>query len=463
MKKVIVIGAGPGGYSAAVRLAKKGFEVTLIDKNYAGGTCLNVGCIPTKTLLDNISLFEHFKDSVQKKKIFSGEVNINVKNLVSQQSEVIKQLTTGLEKLFQKQKVNFIKGEAKLISENKVLVKKVDGEQELFADEIIIATGSSPRSIPTFEFDRKLIVSSDEIWNVPSVPESLLIVGSGPIGVEFARVFNALGSKVTIAEIKEFICPIVDLEISENLARSLKRRGIGLKPNTASKFISKTNSKVTVEFISTIDNQRETQDFDQVLIAVGRKPNTENINLEKAEVEIEPQGFIKVNEFLQTNKKNIWAIGDITNFPQLAHTASAQAKIVAENISGKKIKFDGSLIPGCIFGYPEIAFVGDTEETLKEKKVEYKTGKFLFLATGKAKASGLTEGLVKVLMDKNTRKILGAHILGAEASNLIHELVVAMQNELTVDEIVNSIHAHPTYSEVVFEALEDCLGESLYV
>ena len=469
MKKVIVIGAGPGGYSVAVRLAKKGFEVTLIDKNYVGGTCLNVGCIPTKTLLDQISLFEHFKDSALKKKIFSGDVNINVKNLVSQQAEVIKQLTTGLEKLFQKQKINFIKGEAKLLSENKVLVKKMDEEQEIFADEIIIATGSSPRSIPTFEFDGKLIVSSDEIWNIPTVPESLLIVGSGPIGVEFARVFNTLGSKVTIAEIKEFICPIVDLEISENLARSLKRRGIGLKPNTASKFISKTSSTVKVEFISTVDNQRETRDFDQVLIAVGRKPNTENIDLEKAGIEIEPQGFIKVNDFLQTNKKHIWAIGDITNFPQLAHTASAQAKIVAENISGKKIKFagkkikfDGSLIPSCIFGYPEIAFVGDTEEALKEKNIEYKTGKFLFLATGKAKASGLTEGLVKVLMDKNTRKILGAHILGAEASNLIHELVVAMQNELTVDKVVNSIHAHPTYSEVVFEALEDCLDESLY-
>ena len=460
MKRVIIIGAGPGGYYTAVKLAKAGLDVTLIDKKYAGGTCLNIGCIPTKALLDHISLFEHFRESVLKKKIFSGEVSINIDNLRAHQLEIIKQLTSGLEKLFQKNKIKFIKGEAKLISDKKVSVESKDGKIEISADEIIIATGSKPRSIPSFEFDRVLIVSSDEIWNIPRVPEKLLVIGSGPIGIEFARVFNILGSKVTIAEIKEFICPILDLEISENLVRSLKRREISLKPNTASKFLSKTKDKVKVEFISTVESKRETEEFDQVLIAVGRSTNVENIGLENAGIELDSQGFVKVDKYMQTNKKNIWALGDITNFPQLAHTASTQAKTVSENILGKKKEFTGNLIPSCIFGYPEIAFVGETEEMLREKKADYKTGKSLFLASGKAKASGLIEGLVKILMDKNTKKILGAHIIGPEASNLIHELVVAMQNNLTVDKITDSICAHPTYSEVVFEALEDCLGEA---
>ncbi len=463
MKKITIIGAGPGGYHAAVKLAKAGMDVTLIDKKYAGGTCLNIGCIPTKTLLDHISLFEHFRDSSLKKKIFSGEVSINIDSLRNYQTEVVKQLTSGLEKLFSKNKIKFVSGEARLISDKKVLVESKEGKVEIDADEIIIATGSSPRSIPTFEFDKKLIVSSDEIWNVPKVSEKLLIVGSGPIGIEFARVFNGLGSKVTIAEIKGFICPILDLEISENLVRSLKRRGINLKPNTASKFLSKTENKIKVEFISTVESQRETQEFDQVLIAVGRNPNVENLGLEKAGIELDPQGFVKVSKLMETNKKNIWAVGDITNFPQLAHTASSQAKIVSENILGTKKEFNGNLIPSCIFGYPEIAFVGETEEALKEKKADYKAGRFLFLASGKAKASGLTEGLCKVLMDLNTNKILGAHIIGPEASNLIHELVVAMKNDLTVDKIVKSVHAHPTYSEVVLEALEDCLGEAVHI
>ena len=456
-KKIVIIGAGPGGYHAAVKLAKAGMDVTLIDKKYAGGTCLNIGCIPTKTLLDHISLFEHFRESSLKKKLFSGEVSINIDSLRNYQAEVIKQLTSGLEKLFWKNKVKFVSGEAKLISDKKILVESKGQKAEIDADEIIIATGSSPKSIPTFEFDKKLIVSSDDVWNIPKVPEKLLIIGSGPIGIEFARVFNGLGSKVTVAEIKEFICPILDLEISENLVRSLKRKGISLKPNTASKVLSKTEDKIKVEFISTMDSQREVQEFDQALIAVGRSPNVENLGLEKAGIELDLQGFIKVSKSMETSKKNIWAAGDITNFPQLAHTASTQAKIASENILGKQKKFNGELIPSCIFGYPEIAFLGETEEALKRRKADYKAGRFLFLANGKAKASGLTEGLVKILMDNNTGKILGAHIIGAEASNLIHELVVAVQNDLTVDKIVHSIHAHPTYSEIVLEALEDCL------
>jgi dihydrolipoamide dehydrogenase len=326
-----------------------------------------------------------------------------------------------------------------------------------------MACGSKPKGVPTFEFDNKFIVSSDNIWNIPSVPNNLLVVGSGPIGIEFARIFHALGSKVTISEIKESICPILDLEISEHLVRSLKKRGVLIRSNTASKFVETSNGKVKVQFISAIDGTKEPSEFDQVLVAVGRKPNTENIGLEEAGIELEGGGFIKVNEYLQTNKSNVWAIGDVTNFPQLAHTASFQARIVSSNILGEKITFCGDLIPSCIFGYPEIAFVGQTEEALKESKVSYKAGKFLFLTSGKAKASGLTEGIVKILMDNNSQKILGAHIIGPEASNLIHELVVAMQNNLTVPQIASSIHIHPTYSEVVLEALEDCLGEAVHI
>ena len=461
MKKVVIIGSGPGGYYGAIKLAKSGFQVTIIEKKKIGGTCLNVGCIPTKVLLDHISLNEHLNDAVRKKTL-EGTAQISQEGLRKYQLDVIKQLSGGLEKLFQKEKINLLYGEAKLVSDNQVLVKQENQEITLEADEIIIATGSNPRSVPTFTIDGKQIVSSDDIWNIPTVPKNMLVVGSGPIGIEFARVFNRLGTKVTISEIKESICPILDLGISENLVRSLKRRGITVKPNAASKFVEKKDL-VKVEFLSTTDSKKETGEFEMVLVAVGRKPNTENLGLEAVGVELAPGGFIKTNELMQTNIKHVWAIGDITNHPQLAHTASYQARVVSENILGKKAQFDPRFIPSCIFGYPEIAFVGDTEEMLKEKKASYRAGKFLFLASGKAKASGLTEGLVKVLMDKSTNKILGAHIIGPEASTLIHEMVIAMQNDLTVDQLAKSIHAHPTYSEVIMEALEDCLGEAVHV
>lgn len=463
-KNIVIIGAGPGGYHAALLLSRLNFNITLIEKEYIGGACLNVGCIPSKVLLDHISLFEHFNDLVSKKKIFSGsDIKINPENLKQFQKDVILQLRQGLEKLFIKRKIKLVYGEVKLISDKKVLVKSKNGSAEIDADEIIIGTGSKVKKVPGFNFDGKLIVSSDDLWNIPRIPKSLLVIGSGPIGIEFARVFNALGSKVTISEIKEKICPILDTEISENLARSLKRRGIVLKPNCASKFIKEGNSHAVVEFLSTVDSNKNTDQFDMVLVAIGREPNVKDLGLEDVGVELEQNTFIKVNPKMQTNIKNIWAIGDVTNYPQLAHTASFQARVTASNISGKEAVFKSDAIPSCIFGYPEVAFVGLNEDELKEKKVNYKAGKFLFLASGKAKASGLTEGLVKVLMDTNTKKILGAHIIGPEASNLIHELVVAMQNGLTVEQVTSSIHAHPTYSEVVLEALEDCLGEAPHV
>ena len=469
-KKVVIIGSGPGGYYAALLLAKQNQEVTLVDRQHIGGTCLNVGCIPTKALLDHISLFEHFKDTALKKKIFEGDnlknLKINLENLRSFQTEIIKQLAQGLEKLFKNNKINFLYGEAKLLSKTKVLVKGKDenGESEIEADEIIIGTGSRPKAVPGFNFDKNYVVSSDDIWNIPKIPEKLLVIGSGPIGIEFARVYNALGSKVTVAEIQEVICPILDGEISENLVRSLKRRGITVRPNTASKFVKKENALLTIEFLSTQNSEKTSEEFNQVLIAVGREPNTENLGLEDENLGIEQAGrFIKVNNKMQTNVENIWAIGDVTDYPQLAHTASSQARVAASNILGNLSSFNGDVIPSCIFGYPEIAFVGASEKMLKEKKINYKAGKFLFLASGKAKASGLTEGLVKILMDTNTKQILGAHIIGPEASNLIHELVVGMQNNLTVDKIAHSIHAHPTYSEVVLEALEDCLGTAVHV
>lgn len=465
MRKVVIIGSGPGGHHAALRLAStQSAQITLVEKNYAGGTCLNVGCIPSKALLEYTSLFEYFVESSIRKKIFlNGKLDISLGGLRSFQQEVISQLQQGLEKSFKKRNINFIYGEAKLLSDKRVQVEREEDKSELEADEIIIAVGSKPRTIPGFQFDKKFIVSSDDTWNIPSVPANLLIIGSGPIGVEFARVFSVLGSNVTLAEIQDRICPVLDVEISENLVRSLKRRRIILKSNFASKFVEKKKGKVAVEFISTKDTKKETAEFDQVLVAVGRKPNTEGLGLENAGVELDPQGFIKVNQYLETSQKNIWAIGDVTNFPQLAHTASFQARVVSDNILGKSRSFKGDIIPSCIFGYPEVAFVGATEEALKEKGADYKVGRFLFLASGKGKTSGHTEGLVKILMDKRSKKILGAHIIGPEASNLIHELVVAMQNDLTVGEVADSVHAHPTYSEVVLEALEDCLGEAVHV
>ena len=461
MKKIVIIGSGPGGYYAALKLGKAGLDVTLVDKEYIGGTCLNIGCIPTKTLLDHLSLFEHFKSAREKKLFFCEDLSINQQGLKTFQSEVISQLKYGLEKLFKNNKINFILGEARFIGNKKILVSTKEKDIELTSDEIIIATGSRPKTIPGFDFDTKLILSSSDVWNIPTVPKKLLVIGSGPIGIEFSRIFNALGSEVTVAEIMDTICPILDTELSLNLSRSLKRRNILLKTSVASKLLEKKNNSIVVEFLSTKNNKKETLEFNGVLVAVGRSPNTENLGLKKAGIETLPGGFIKINEFLESSVKNIWAIGDVTNYPQLAHTASYQARIVAENIMGKKKAFKGDLIPSCIFGYPEVAFVGKREQDLE--KDTYQTGKFFFLASGKAKASGRTEGLIKVLIDTNTKKILGAHMIGAEVSNLIHEIVIAMQNNLTAEQVVNSIHAHPTYSEVLSEELESALKEAVHV
>ena len=460
VKKVVILGSGPGGLEAALRLAKAGLEVIVIEKDKLGGTCLNVGCIPTKTLLDYSSSFEFFKETIAKNKIFEGNVSINPEALRNYQQEVIKQLSFGIEKSFQKSKVKVVNGKATFISEDKIEVINEKGTTVIEADYFVIATGSKPRAIPSFQFDGKLIVSSDDLWNIPRIPQSLLVVGSGPIGIEFARVFHNLGTKVTISEIKEKICPILDNEISENLVRSLKKRGIVLKPNTATKFLEKKDT-VKVEFISTVESKKENGEYEQVLIATGREPNTAELSLDKAGVELEPVGFIRVNEYLGTTNKKIWAIGDVTNYPQLAHTATYQAKAAVRNISGGKVSFNGEFIPSCIFGYPEIAFAGETEEVLKEKGISYKIGKALFLSSGKAKASGHTEGLVKILIDARTDKILGVHIIGPEASVLIHELVVAMQNNLTAHQVSESIHAHPTYSEAISEALESSLKEAV--
>lgn len=466
MKKVVIIGGGPGGYHTALYLAKAGYQITVIEKDHIGGTCLNVGCIPSKTLLDTASLFEHFSSLTNSEVFLNSNPSFNLLGLQKMQTKVINELQQGLYKLIKKSKINFLSGEAVLLSDKKVQIKSKENNVEIEADEIVLATGSSPKTISGFEFDERLIVSSDDIWNIPVVKEKLLIIGSGPIGIEFARIYNTLGTKVTIVEIKEKICPILDCEISENLSRSLKKRGIQLKPNFATKIINKDKDKVVVELINIATGQREQNEFDQVLVAVGRTPSINNLNLESVGIEREENGFIRVNKYLQTNKTNIWAIGDITNFLQLAHTASFQARVVAKNImsgkNGKIQEFHSEYIPSCIFGYPEIAFVGMTEEILKEKNISYKVGKSLFLTNGKAKASGLTEGIAKVLVEDKTNKIFGAHIIGAGASDLIHELVVAMQNNLTASDVIKSIHAHPTYSEAVLDALENCLGESVY-
>lgn len=462
-KRVVVIGSGPGGYHAAIRLAHAGQAVTLIEKKHIGGTCLNIGCVPTKTLLDYISLYEHFKEFAEKKKLFEvSNLKPNIEKVRLFQAEVVKELQFGLEKLIKKNKINIVLGEARLNSAGKVTVKQGNSLVDYEADEVIIASGSKPRTVNGFEFDGTQIVSSDDIWDIPKQPRNILIIGSGPIGVEYARIFNALGVSVTLVEILERICPVLDSEISENLVRSLKKRGISLKQNCATKLVEKKPPGVSVEFISTKEDKKERQEFEQVLVSVGRKPNTHDLGLDNAGVELDQGGFIKTNDYLETSAKNIWAIGDVTVFPQLAHSASFQARVVADNILGCRKVFKEHIIPSCIFGYPEIAFVGSSEESLKEKGTSYKAGKFLFLASPKAKASGHTEGLVKVLIDSETKRILGAHIIGPEASSLIHELVVAMQNNLTADKIVESIHAHPTYSEVVMEALEDCLGVAVH-
>ena len=447
-----VIGGGPAGYVCAIRLAQLGFKTACVEfRSSLGGTCLNVGCIPSKSLLN---LSENF----QKAKKFSdmgieiGKLELNLNKMMENKDKAVSSLTKGIEFLFKKNKVSYIKGKGKLISESEIEIQSEKGGiDRIISKSIILSTGSEPSSLPGIGFDEDKIISSTGALSLKKVPQKMLIIGGGYIGLELGSVWSRLGSEVHVVELLDHITPGMDREISNEFLKILKKQGINFHLNTKVEKIIKKRDGLVVE-IKNKEKKISKLDCDKILVSVGRKPYTKNLNLEEIGIKLDEKKRIIVNKKFQTNKKNIYAIGDVISGPMLAHKAEEEGIAVAEIISGQAGHVNYNVIPGVIYTHPEVAYVGKTEEQLKENNINYKVGKFPFFANSRAKAINESEGFVKILADSTTDKVLGVHLIGPHAGELIAEMSVAMEFGASSEDIARTCHAHPTFSEAVKEA-----------
>jgi len=461
---VIIIGGGPGGYVCAIRASQLGLKVAVVEKDKMGGVCVNIGCIPTKALLHSAATATALKHAADLG-VTVGEVKTDYGVAMKRSRRVAEQNSKGADFLMKKHKVEVFKGTGTLKAGKKVSVKLDSGTtEELTAGKaIVIATGSRPKDIPAIglTFDGKTIFSSTEALLLEKAPTTMAIVGAGAVGCEFADVFAAFGTKVTLVEALPRLLPVEDGECSDVLAKAYKKRGITCL--TGAKIEKAAAGAKGVSLTVDAGGQKQTLDVDCVLVAAGRAPNTENLGLDAVGVKVE-KGFIKVDGTLQTSAPGYYAIGDVAGPPLLAHKGSREGIIAAEIIAGHKAQaLDYSNVPGATYCHPEVASVGLTEEACKEQKLEYKVGRFPFSANGRARGTGETDGFVKIIAGKKYGEILGAHIVGAHATELIHELVVARTNEYTVEEVELAIHAHPTMAEAVGEAALDAMGRVIHI
>ena len=447
-----VIGAGPGGYEAAIRAAQLGLKVAIIEEKDFGGTCLNWGCIPTKSLLHSAEVYQTVLNS-GRFGVHAGPVGFDYEEIAKRKDTVVRQLRSGVESLLKSNGCTMIKGRATFLDQRTLAV---DGAQKqtVQADHILIATGSRPFRPPIHGIDGPKVLDSDGVLALKSCPEKIIIIGGGVIGVEFSTVFANLGKEVTIIEMMDMILPGIDLEIAALLRRSLEKKGI--KIYTGAK-VTQIRSLEQAECTFQQDGQEHKVTGDQVIVAIGRKPNTEALGLEKAGVKTE-RGFIRTDDYLQTSVPGIYAIGDVIGKTLLAHVASAQGLVAAANITGKRRRMNNQVIPGCIYTSPEIASVGLTESEALKLGRPVGIGRFPVQANGKSMILDEKEGLVKIITDQQTGEILGAHIMAPRASDLIGELCVAMRLESTIEEVGETIHPHPTVSEMIREAADDAEG-----
>ena len=450
--QAVVIGGGPGGYVCAIRLAQLGFKTACVDSRGAlGGTCLNVGCIPSKSLL-NLSEEFHKVQNLSSKGIEVGEVKLNLEKMMKSKDKAVTVLTKGVEFLLKKNKVSYFKGTGSFKNNNEISILDEKGTETLIhSEKTIIATGSVSVSLPGIEIDEKIIVSSTGALKLDRVPTKMVVVGGGYIGLEMGSVWSRLGAEVHVVEFLDHITPGMDKEISIEFMKILKKQGIHFHMQNKVESIAKSNSGATVITIDKDGNKNEF-DCDVVLISVGRKPNTQGLNLETMGVQLDDKKRVKVDHAYKTNVQDIYAIGDVIAGPMLAHKAEDEGIAVAENIAGQSGHVNYDTIPGVVYTTPEVASIGKTEEQLKESNIEYKIGKFSFMANSRAKAIDDAEGFVKILADKNTDKVLGAHIIGPHAGELIAEIGVAMEFGASSEDIARTCHAHPTFSEAVKEA-----------
>ena len=450
--EAVVIGGGPGGYVCAIRLSQLGLKTACIEsRGSLGGTCLNVGCIPSKSLL-NLSEEFHKVKGLANKGIEVGNVKLNLDNMMKSKDKAVTVLTKGVEFLFKKNKVTYFKGYGSFKSQNEILIKDNENKETIIQSEkTIIATGSVATSLPGIEIDEQKIVSSTGALKLEKVPNKMVVVGGGYIGLEMGSVWSRLGAEVEVVEFLDHITPGMDKEISSEFMKILKKQGIKFNMQNKVETIKKNKSGVVV---STVDKEGNKNNFesDVVLISVGRKANTEGLNLETIGVELDDRKRIKTDKSFKTNLENIYAIGDVISGPMLAHKAEDEGIAVAENIAGQSGHVNYDTIPGVIYTTPEVAAIGKTEEQLKDSKMKYKIGKFSFMANSRAKAIDDAEGFVKILADEKTDKVLGAHIIGPHAGELIAEIGVAMEFGASSEDIARTCHAHPTFSEAVKEA-----------
>ena len=450
---VIIIGGGPGGYVCAIRAAQLGLKTACVEsRGTLGGTCLNVGCIPSKSLLNLSENYRKAKKDFNNQGIEISDIKLNINKMMSNKDKSVQVLTKGVEFLFKKNKVTYIKGKGVPFSKNNVVVYENEQRQSYTAKNIVIATGSSATSLPGIEIDEKNIVSSTGALSFSEVPKELIVIGGGYIGLEMGSVWSRLGSKVTVVEYLDFITPGMDREISNEFKKILAKQGIQFKLNNKVTAVTNLNNKVLVDYTNNTTAAREKKECDKVLVSVGRKPYTEGLNLSKIGIKKDNKGRIEVNEKLQTSIRNIYAIGDVIKGPMLAHKAEEEGIAVAEIIAGQAGHVNYDVIPGVVYTSPEVATVGKTEEELKLKKIEYKIGKFPFLANSRAKVNNETDGFVKILADSKTDKVLGVHIIGPHCGDMIAEMALAMEFGASAEDIARTCHAHPTHTEAIKEA-----------
>ena len=449
---VTVIGGGPAGYVCAIRASQLGLKTACIEsRGTLGGTCLNIGCIPSRSLL-NLSESFHKAKNFSKLGIETGDIKLNLSKMMKNKDKAVTVLTKGVEFLLKKNKVDYIKGKGSLLNENKVSIINEDGRKNIIESKnIVISTGSVSAGLPGVEFDEIKILSSTGALNLPLVPKKMLIIGAGYIGLEMGSVWSRLGSEVHVIEYLDHITPGLDKEISNEFMKILKKQKINFHLNTKVEKVIKTEHGVSIE---TSDDQKNKNLFngDVALISIGRKPYTKNLNLEKIGIKCDEKGRINVNKNFQTNISNIYAVGDVICGPMLAHKAEEEGIAVAELIAGQAGHVNYDLIPGVIYTSPEVAYVGKNEEDLKKINVNYKVGKFPFMANSRAKAIDQSEGFVKILAEEKTDRVLGVHIIGPHAGEMIAEMSVAMEFGASSEDIARTCHAHPTFSEAIKEA-----------
>ena len=450
---VIIIGGGPGGYVCAIRAAQLGLKTACIEsRGTLGGTCLNVGCIPSKSLLNLSESYHKAQKDFNSQGIEFTGLKLNLDKMMSNKNKSVQVLTKGIEFLFKKNNVTYIKGKGVLFSDNDVVVYEEEKKISYKAKNIVIATGSAPTSLAGIEIDEKNILSSTGALSLNDVPKELIIIGGGYIGLEMGSIWSRLGSNVTVVEYLDFITPGMDREISNEFQKILTKQGIKFKLNSKVTSVSNVSNKVIVDFTDNKTSEKIRMECDKVLVAVGRKPYTDGLNLSKMGIKKDAQGKIEVNNKLQTSVSNIYAIGDVIKGPMLAHKAEEEGIAVAEIIAGQAGHVNYDVIPGVVYTSPEVASVGKTEEQLKQANINYKVGKFPFLANSRAKVNNETEGFVKILADSKTDRVLGVHMIGPHTGDMIAEMALAMEFGASAEDIARTCHAHPTHTEAVKEA-----------